>query len=143
MNYNLLIIPIAAAVIAQLIKMIIFLAKKEFSWKTLNSYGGMPSSHTATVISLSAALGYFKGWDSAVFAISVVFTLIVLRDAVGFRRQIGLHAKTINLHLGQLSHKQNSEFKYLNERVGHTYLEVFAGVICGLLVTTIYILIFS
>ncbi|HCC23768.1 TPA: hypothetical protein DF272_06370 [Candidatus Falkowbacteria bacterium] len=140
MNYTLLIIPLTAAIVAQIIKIIIFLSKRQFSWKEFNSYGGMPSSHTAMVISLSAAAGYYDGWDSAIFALAIVFSLIVLRDAVGFRRQIGLHAQTINLQISRLPHDKNYQYQYLNERVGHTYLEVFAGMVVGLLITALYIL---
>jgi len=138
--YYLLIIPILSAIIAQIMKMIIDALKKQFSWNDLNSYGGMPSSHSAMVASLASAVGYFEGWDSATFAICIVLALIVIRDAGGFRRQIGFQAKTINQHIAQISSEQSSEFEHLRERMGHSPLEILVGIVLGVLITTIFIL---
>ena len=140
--YNLLIIPFFAAIIAQIIKVITDIIKKEFAWNRFNSYGGMPSSHTALVVSLSASVGYYNGWNSAAFAICVIFSLIVIRDAVGFRKQLGLHAKSINEQISELPAEESFKFRHLPERIGHKPSEVFAGFILGLVVTVSYILLF-
>ncbi len=140
--YHLIIIPIAAAIIAQLIKLIIDAKNKQFSWTDLNGYGGMPSSHTAMVTSLVASIGYFDGITTSAFAVSLVLAVLIIRDAAGYRRQIGLHAKILNKHLEQLPAEQNFQFPHLRERLGHTPLEVLGGLTVGLVVTAVYIILF-
>ena len=69
--------------------------KGKFTWKDLNSYGGMPSSHAALVITLAALIGYYEGWTSAAFAIAFAFAVVVIRDAARVkpivRRHVGEH----------------------------------------------------
>ena len=79
MDYKYIFLPLIAAIIAQIIKLIINGIKNKFSWAELNSYGGMPSSHAALVITLTTLVGYYEGWTSAVFAVAFVFAVIVIR----------------------------------------------------------------
>ena len=58
--------------------------------------GGMPSSHTAAVTSLTVGCGLSEGLNSPAFAISCLLTLIVMRDATGVRRETGEQAKVLN-----------------------------------------------
>ena len=143
MNYQLIIIPIAAALITQLIKMIINGIKGKFSWKDMNRYGGMPSSHTATVVSLAASVGYFEGWNSAAFAVALMFALVVIRDAGGFRRILSNHAVELNQLVHSMNPTEKSQYPHLVERLGHTPLELFFGAIAGLVITVLYILLFA
>lgn len=142
MDYQLIFVPIAAALIAQIIKMIINGATNHFSWKDLNSYGGMPSSHAALVTALFAILGYMTGWTSAETAIAFVLAIIVLRDAGGFRRVLGRHAQGINRLIHTLEPVELSKYPHLIERLGHTPLELFFGMLTGAVITVLYILIF-
>src|SRR6056297_87056 len=127
MNYELILVPLIAALIAQIIKLIIFAIKNEFSWKNLNSYGGMPSSHSALVTALFAIIGYTQGWQSPEAAISLVLGIIVIRDAGGFRQIIGRHAKELNQIIHRLSPEKAFGFRHLTERIGHTPLQIFFG----------------
>lgn len=142
MTYEFLLVPIVAALVAQIIKMIISVTKDKFSWKEINSYGGMPSSHAALVVSLTAMLGYFEGWNSPIFAIAFVFAVIVIRDAGGFRRTLGRHAQELNQLIHTLRPTESYKFNHLRERIGHTPLELFFGSLLGLVITVAYILIF-
>jgi len=142
MNYSFLLVPIASALLAQIIKMIINAAKGKFSWGDLNNYGGMPSSHSALVISLAAMAGYFEGWDSFAFAIAIILALIVIRDAGGFRRVLGYHAEELNNIIHTLNPTEGYKYAHLNEIIGHTPLQLFAGALLGIVVTIAYILIF-
>ncbi|MBT4723004.1 divergent PAP2 family protein [Candidatus Falkowbacteria bacterium] len=141
MNYQLIYLPIIAAVVTQVIKLIIDAAKGQFSWKDLNSYGGMPSSHSATVTALAAAVGYYEGWDSAAFAISLILALIVIRDAVGFRFVLGKHAKQLNQIIHTLEAGKSYQFPHLKERLGHTPLQSLVGIAIGVMVVVVYVLI--
>jgi len=142
MNYAFLIVPIVSALLAQIIKMIINAINDKFSWGDLNSYGGMPSSHSALVISLAAVTGYYEGWASPSFAISIILALIVIRDAGGFRRVLGYHAEEINNIIHTLKPTEGYKYPHLNEIIGHTPAQLFAGSLLGVVVAIAYILIF-
>lgn len=138
--YHLIIMPIMAAIISQAIKLSIDAYKKQFSWSDLNSYGGMPSSHAAMVSSLAGAIGYLIGWQTPEFAIALVFAIITIRDAAGFRFQLGIHAKIINRYVSELPVEKNYAYPHLRERLGHKPMELLAGIAVGLAVTALYII---
>lgn len=111
---------------AQLLKLIIFFFKhKSLSWHDLVVTGGMPSSHSAFVVSLAAIVYLVEGVSTA-FVISLVLALIVLRDAFGVRRTVGMEGKQIEKLLKL--HKLKSKFHY---SLGHTPLEVVVGAVIG------------
>lgn len=69
--------------------------------------GGMPSSHASFVSTLSTTVGLNYGFDSDLFAIVTVFSLIIIYDAGGVRRAVGEQANVLNhlikhLELGKL-----------------------------------------
>ena len=140
--YHIIIIPIISALITQIIKLIIDAYHHRFSWSDLNSYGGMPSSHTAMVVSLVTAIGYFEGITTTAFALSLVYALITVRDAIGFRFELGKHAQIINDHIKPATTEESEPIEHLKERLGHTPLQALVGAILGLALTTIYIILF-
>jgi len=96
--------------------------------------GGMPSSHTAFVSSLATMAGLLDGFDSLSFAICFVLAFIVMTDAIGVRRETGRQGSAINLLLDWFTMEHETEGKEggdLKERMGHSPLEVLAGVIWG------------
>jgi hypothetical protein len=104
----------------------------------------MPSSHTSTIISLTTAIGLISGFNSDDFAICVVVSGIVIYDATGIRRQAGFHAEILNKLLADFNRliksvkdpnlKYPESQKKLKELLGHKPVEVFFGVITGILV---------
>lgn len=133
MNYQLFLIPLLIMVINQVVKVLLEVRKGKFSWPVILSYGGMPSSHAAVVTSLTYALGYYEGLESPSFAISLVLALLILRDATGIRWQLGNNSKVINRLIKELPDDREYTFPILNERFGHRNIEVFFGIIVGLL----------
>lgn len=112
---------------AQLLKLlIIFFRHKSLSWHDLVVTGGMPSSHSAFVVSLASIL-YIEEGLSTSFVISLVLAMIVLRDAFGVRRTVGMEGKQIEKLLRL--HKLKSKFHY---SMGHTPLQVVVGAALGL-----------
>lgn len=112
---------------AQLLKLIIFFFRhKSLSWHDLVVTGGMPSSHSAFVVSLASII-YLEEGVSTAFVISLVLAFIVLRDAFGVRRTVGVEGKQIEklLRLNKL----RSKFHY---SLGHTPLQVAVGAVIGL-----------
>ena len=109
---------------------------RKASWVRLFQTGGMPSSHASTVVALATSLALLKGMRSVEFAISMVFSSIVLYDATGIRRAAGEHAKALNRLVKSIEHKDDFEKIEANfkEFLGHTPLEVFWGCVLGLII---------
>ncbi|NLZ37121.1 MAG: divergent PAP2 family protein [Clostridiales bacterium] len=120
--------------IAQILKVIInLIVHKELSPKLIWSSGGMPSSHSSAVVSLSLAIGLTQGFLSPLFAISSIFAFIVMYDAAGVRRETGDIAKVLNnLVINNPEVENSEEYKELKELVGHTPIEVVGGAALGI-----------
>ncbi len=101
--------------------------------------GGMPSAHSSIVTSLCCAIGLSQGFDSAIFALSAIFAVVVLRDAMGVRRYVGVHAVTLNKVCDAINDTIGFELfsKDLNESQGHTPLQVAAGCCTGIIIAAV------
>lgn len=127
---------VAAWIIAQSIKVLLgVLREKRFNFRWFVGTGGMPSSHAAGVSALSTSIGVAYGFDSALFAVTLVFTLIVLFDAQGVRFSTGKMAEVLNKMLDDIYWKKRLDDKQLKEFLGHTPIEVFAGIALGIVVS--------
>ena len=128
--------------VAQVLKTIIYvIVNKNFNPERLMGDGGMPSSHSATVMALVTSTFLTYGAGSFEFAISGVLALIVMHDAMGVRRQAGKQAVMINNMMDwfkELDQDIPVEQK-LKEFVGHTPLQVLFGAILGIVVGAIVI----
>lgn len=118
--------------VAQLIKVIInaFIHKK-LVWERLVGDGGMPSGHSATVASLATITALVRGTDSFEFAVAAVFAIVVCHDAMGVRHETGKQAVMLNEIVKILEKEDLPEVK-LKELVGHTPLQVMAGILIGI-----------
>lgn len=117
---------------AQFIKLIaLWFKHKTLSWHDLVVTGGMPSSHSAFVVGLVTII-YLEERVTSLFAVSLVLALIVLRDAFGVRRSVGMEGKAIQ-KLFRLHHLR-SRFHY---SLGHTPLEVAVGMAIGLVMAVL------
>ncbi len=132
-GYEVLLIALTAAFIAQLIKFVLhLLVKKKIDFKILSTTGGMPSSHSAGVVSLATAVGLIKGFSSIEFSIAMGYAFIVMYDAAGLRRASGKMAVCLNRIMDDFyKHDVQSVGGKLKELLGHTPVEVFAGAIFG------------
>ncbi|HUT21941.1 MAG TPA: divergent PAP2 family protein [Candidatus Bipolaricaulota bacterium] len=138
---QIVLLPIVCGLICQLLKLIFSAFTGKFSWGELNSYGGMPSSHSAFVSSLAVVAGYYEGWTSVAFSIALVFAILTIRDAIGFRRILGKHAQIINQMVHQMPDSNKSDYQQLSTRLGHKPGEALAGALIGVAVTLIYVLL--
>jgi hypothetical protein len=162
-NTNVLwIAPIFSFIVAQLMKYVVYAVQyKVLRKERLTGAGGMPSSHSSGVCTLMVVMGVTQGADSAVFALSLVFGLVVMYDAAGVRRAAGLHAKVINVLRKSIDELDKPDFekseeaerlsdthynpvdvpqKDLKEFVGHTPLEVVCGAIVGVALGLMFVL---
>jgi acid phosphatase family membrane protein YuiD len=102
------------------------------NFERLVGAGGMPSSHTALVMSLAWAVGLHDGFTSSLFAVTIILASIVMYDAAGVRRAAGKQAKVINKLVRELRAEHTIRDIRLKELLGHTPLEVLAGAILGI-----------
>ena len=113
----------------QFIKSIIYIIKnKKFNFLIVISSGGFPSAHASFITSITTLIGLKEGFNSSIFALALVFTLITCYDAINVRYESGRHAKVLN-------EKFNLKMKV---NIGHQLIEVIAGVILGIIVATIF-----
>lgn len=145
-----LIAAFTAITFAQFIKVpVAFLLRRKTTWALATSTGGMPSSHSAAVSALITALALQYGVASPFVAIASTFGVIVMFDSMGVRRQSGeqgilLNQLVVDFHMlskkvVKLSHDsaalvdEQSE-RHLKEYLGHKPIEVFFGILTGILV---------
>ena len=142
-EYKYLICPFVTLIICQLIKFTIESIRdhKLHFGRLFNGTGGMPSSHTSFSSSVTMLIGYTKGFNSPLFAVALVFTLITAYDAMGLRYESGKQAEAINILLDEiLSLKKGTKgrFKKLKEQLGHKPLEVLVGLLLGTIVSLFF-----
>ena len=125
-----------AWITAQLLKMLVCTIKDgKFHFVSVTASGGMPSSHAASVCAMATCVGRLEGFDSPVFAVAMIFCYIVCYDATGVRWETGEQAKILNRIMKNLDDgKPKENEKELKELVGHTPLQVFAGIAWGIAV---------
>ncbi len=119
---------------AQVIKVIIALFDKPRKniLKILFSTGGMPSSHTSSVVALALACAISEGVGSTAFAITIIFAAVVMIDASGVRYETGKQAVIIKQITQKLfSDDAESINAGLKELVGHTPFQVIMGALLG------------
>ena len=129
------IVSVSSWFVAQFLKTLIFaIENKKLDITRLFGDGGMPSGHSATVSSLAmlAALSY--GTDSFEFAVTVILAIIVCHDAMGVRLETGKQAIVINelMEAFTLLSPQKFSEANLKEFVGHTPIQVIAGILLGI-----------
>ncbi len=121
--------------LSQLAKVIRGAAReKGFNFRWLFDAGGMPSSHSATVACLATVTGLYFGFNSVLFLVVFIFTIITMFDAAGVRRNVGRQARILNKMLDELYAKGQVPERRLKELLGHTPVEVFAGAFLGIMI---------
>jgi acid phosphatase family membrane protein YuiD len=136
---NILWVSLLAWFIAQLLKVILtFIFNRKFDIRRFIGAGGMPSSHSALVVSLATSVGRFEGYDSPMFALALTFSLIVMYDAAGVRRAAGKQAAVLNEILEQIHTSRSVSEEKLKELLGHTPIEVIAGAVLGFLISRLF-----
>lgn len=130
-QYKFLIVPFVLWFGIQTFK-VLYEYVKEGKWnlKRFMGAGGMPSSHSAVVVSLATLIAKYIGIDSPVFALSALFAFITMYDAAGVRRAVGEQAHILNKVVKE--YKEMTPSEYLQEKTGHTPVQVAAGALIGL-----------
>lgn len=152
----LIIVGFVSFLTAQIIKTVLYAIKyKTFNPERITGAGGMPSAHSALVISVVIYSMRIYGAASSEFALSLLFAAIVIYDALSVRYNAGLHAKELNKlrkiidelddEITQLSGGEEDpdidelvSQKELKEFLGHTPIEVLAGALLGILIAMVF-----
>ena len=134
-----LIIPVLTWFCIQVFKVIWDLvATKKFNFKRILGAGGMPSSHTAIVMSLAVLIGKENGFNSSIFDFSMIFAFVVMYDAAGVRRAAGKQARLLNKIVETPGLSDIEVQEKLVEVLGHTPFQVIVGAIIGISVGAIF-----
>ena len=140
---------------AQILKTIHYAVKyRTFEPERITGAGGMPSSHSALVVSVAIYTLRSQGFSSPAFALSMILAGVVIYDAMSVRYNAGLHAKELNRlrkvidemddEISQLSGEEDEPASELTERrdfkefLGHTPLEVLAGSLLGIIIAMMF-----
>ena len=144
-NYYLM-SAIVAWIVAQIIKIFTGLYQhgdKKTLTKILFSTGGMPSSHSASMLALTVSLGLGEGFKSPMFAVAAVLSIIVMMDASGVRYETGKQSAFLNKVAKEMfSGKPELVNVAFKEFVGHTPFQVFMGAALGVTVGIVMFFIF-
>lgn len=151
-----IVVGLASFLTAQIIKTVIHAIKfKTFNPERITGAGGMPSSHSALVISVMIYTLRLYGLKSSEFAFAMLLAAIVIYDALSVRYNAGLHAKELNKlrkivdelddEISQLSGEEDDpdinelvSQKQLQEFLGHTPIEVLAGALLGIIMAMVF-----
>ena len=109
-----------------------FVRNRHWNLRRFVETGGMPSSHAASVSSLSTLIGLREGFGSSLFGATLFFSLIVMYDAAGLRRAAGRHAMVLNRLIDHNFKNPEEGAHKLMELLGHTPFEVLVGALLGI-----------
>ena len=134
-NY-LLVSAIIAWITAQIIKIFTGAYKDRHVnlFVILHSTGGMPSSHSATMLAVTTAAALQEGFASPVFAVSAIISIIVLTDATGVRYETGKQSKMLNEIVQELFTDTEKAEVHFKEFIGHTPMQVVVGSTLGVVI---------
>lgn len=136
MDLSYLLTPFIAWLTAGCLKFLINSVRAKKLAFGLIGYGGLPSNHSAIVSSMATLIALKEGIHHPAFGVAMTLAFIVILDASSLRRQVGKHATVIN----KLTSNMNSGISSLRERMGHTPIEIFAGVLTGVIVARLMVI---
>ncbi|MGD9015165.1 MAG: divergent PAP2 family protein [Candidatus Omnitrophota bacterium] len=131
-------VTIIAWVLTQSIKVALgVIREKRFDFRWFVGPGGIPSSHAAGASALATSIGIRYGFNTVSFALAAAFTIVVMFDAQNVRRAAGKQAQILNKMMEDIYWRGKIKETQLRELLGHTPVEVFLGMILGILIAII------
>ena len=132
MDFSYALTPFLAWLVAGALKFLINSFKAKQLAFGLIGYGGLPSNHSTIVSSMAALIAFKEGIGHPAFGVALTLAFIVMLDANSLRRKVGKHAEAINrLSISSSIHEP------LRERMGHTGIEIAAGIAVGIAVAAV------
>ena len=139
-----LVTALLSNILAQVLKTVVYYyrtGKWDFHWVIAS--GGFPSSHSSTVTALSLSIGIQEGFDSAIFAVTTIFSFIVMYDTCHVRYYSGKNIELTQQLVKDLREMTGLHFddpiyqEKLKNVLGHKFVEVIGGFVVGLAVPLI------
>ena len=139
-----LVTALLSNILAQVLKTVVYYyrtGKWDFHWVIAS--GGFPRSHSSTVTALSLSIGIQEGFDSAIFAVTTIFSFIVMYDACHVRYYSGKNIELTQQLVKDLREMTGLHFddpiyqEKLKNVLGHKFVEVIGGFVVGLAVPLI------
>lgn len=139
-----LVTALLSNILAQVLKTVVYYyrtGKWDFHWVIAS--GGFPSSHSSTVTALSLSIGIQEGFDSAIFAVTTIFSFIVMYDACHVRYYSGKNIELTQQLVKDLREMTGLHFddpiyqEKLKNVLGHKFVEIIGGFVVGLAVPLI------
>lgn len=134
LEYKVLFIPLLVGMVVQIIKFAFYSIRHGWNFNYILTHGHMPSAHTAFIVSMLTAVGYYDGLKSPTFMVALALAVIVIDDAARLRVYMGDQGRYLNMLIRQLN-IQEDQFPRLKERVGHRVSEVIVGGVLGFVLT--------
>ena len=137
-----------ANIVAQALKPLFYYLRTK-QWKPILfiESGGFPSSHTSTVTALTLAVGIQERFSSTIFAVTLMFGLIVAYDAANVRYYAGQNIRITQQLIKDIQELTKTKLDdpiYLlkiKEVLGHKWTEVIGGFVVGVVLALIIFLI--
>ena len=128
-GWQVVVVTLMSSFIAQALKVVTKLVKTgKLDLRMVATTGGMPSSHSSCTMGMAVSVGLIEGFNSVSFAIALCLAFIVMYDAAGVRRTVGLQARVLNQMVTELfSDHPKLSGERIKELLGHTPKEVFVG----------------
>ncbi|HOX10419.1 MAG TPA: divergent PAP2 family protein [Candidatus Moranbacteria bacterium] len=140
--YAVFIIPVLVAVIVQAIKFVLYSLKHGWDIRYAFTHGHMPSAHTAFAVSLVTSIGFYEGVHNGTFAVAFALAFLIIDDAARLRMYLGDQGRYLNMLIEQLD-VDDKKFPRLKERTGHRVNEIIVGAILGIVLTVLFVKLFS
>lgn len=139
-GWQVICVTVLCSTLAQAFKILTKLIKTgKLDLRMLAKTGGMPSSHSCCTMGMAVSVGLIEGFNSVSFAIALCLAMIVMYDAAGVRRHVGLQAKVLNEMLTEIfSDHPRLSTERIKEFLGHTPKEVFVGAILGSVIAYLF-----
>ena len=132
-GWQVIAVTILCSALAQTFKIVAkYIKTGKLDMRTLAKTGGMPSSHSCCTMGMAVSVGLIEGFNSISFAIALCLAFIVMYDAAGVRRTVGLQARVLNQIMTEIfSEHPRLSSERIKEFLGHTPVEVFVGAAFG------------
>jgi len=139
-GWQVICVTVICSAFAQTVKIVTKLFKTgTLDLRMLAKTGGMPSSHSSCTMGMAVSVGLIEGFNSVSFAIALCLAMIVMYDAAGVRRHVGLQARVLNQMMTELfSEHPRLSTERIKEFLGHTPKEVFVGAILGSVIAWLF-----
>jgi len=139
-GWQVILVTVLCSCIAQLAKIATKLLRTgHLDFRMIAKTGGMPSSHSCCTVGMAVSVGLIEGFNSVSFAIALGLALIVMYDAAGVRRTVGLQAKVLNQIMTELfSEHPKLSSERIKEFLGHTPVEVLVGAALGAVIAVVF-----